>query len=581
MRKTIKLFFVFAVLLISAPIQADWPVIYSGFSQSNNGANAVTTDDLGNCYVTGFVQTQDQGYWIYHTLATIKYNSLGEQVWATTHRLETSQGEGMSIVYYHDQSMEEDYIYVTGRCSENWNPNWNYYDIITIKYNASNGTEVWSSRYSDFDCCGNKIDCDGEGNVYVAGKSHGPIINGFEYGNYFTVLKYSANGGSPLWVRTYSRNYNDVANSLKVNGSFVYATGFGSNGTDNDIITKKYGIYGDEVWTEKFDNGGNDSATDLTVSATFGIFVAGTSYISGEYKATTMRYGYAGGSPIWVNSDYSGVNSSVRGFVRPIAGEQDNPNSSFYTIDIFTTGFGGAQFPYNSYGQTIKYNASGVSQWVRTRYSQNLNRLMFNALKICSNENVYVTGYDTDPGYNYNSWYVLKYNSSGDLLLDDNITTYTRMMSFDIALDNNDNAFATGFAAPQSLQNIIDYSENDPYESYFFTNKYINDDNKSVKFKDINKFTNLHKPDKYLLEQNYPNPFNPVTNIKYQLPVSGNVVLKIYDITGKEVAKIVDENKVAGYYTAVFDASRLSSGMYFYRILCNGFIETKKMMLVK
>ncbi|MFZ1323396.1 MAG: T9SS type A sorting domain-containing protein [Ignavibacteria bacterium] len=88
-------------------------------------------------------------------------------------------------------------------------------------------------------------------------------------------------------------------------------------------------------------------------------------------------------------------------------------------------------------------------------------------------------------------------------------------------------------------------------------------------------------PDKYSLSQNYPNPFNPSTKISYDLPVDGMVSLKLFDMTGREVASIVNEVQNAGYYTVNFNASSLSSGVYFYTISSNNFIATKKLMLVK
>jgi hypothetical protein len=80
---------------------------------------------------------------------------------------------------------------------------------------------------------------------------------------------------------------------------------------------------------------------------------------------------------------------------------------------------------------------------------------------------------------------------------------------------------------------------------------------------------------------NYPNPFNPTTTISYQLPQEGFVTLKIYDILGKEVASLVNENKNAGYYNVTFDASKLTSGIYIYTINANNFVQSKKMLLVK
>jgi hypothetical protein len=88
-------------------------------------------------------------------------------------------------------------------------------------------------------------------------------------------------------------------------------------------------------------------------------------------------------------------------------------------------------------------------------------------------------------------------------------------------------------------------------------------------------------PDKYKLEQNYPNPFNPTTKINFAITQSGFVNLKVYDITGKEVANLVNEKLATGSYSYEFNASVLSSGIYFYSLKTDNFVSTKKMILVK
>jgi len=85
----------------------------------------------------------------------------------------------------------------------------------------------------------------------------------------------------------------------------------------------------------------------------------------------------------------------------------------------------------------------------------------------------------------------------------------------------------------------------------------------------------------YGLEQNYPNPFNPSTTINYALANEEHVSLKVYDIMGREVAELVNEDQTAGTYSLDFDASSLASGMYFYKISAGNFVSTKKMVLLK
>ncbi|MEO8513270.1 MAG: T9SS type A sorting domain-containing protein [Ignavibacteria bacterium] len=88
-------------------------------------------------------------------------------------------------------------------------------------------------------------------------------------------------------------------------------------------------------------------------------------------------------------------------------------------------------------------------------------------------------------------------------------------------------------------------------------------------------------PTKFSLDQNYPNPFNPNTNIKFDIPKAGNVKLVVYDINGREVNRLINQNLPAGYYNADFNASNLASGVYFYSLEANDFTDVKKMILVK
>ena len=88
-------------------------------------------------------------------------------------------------------------------------------------------------------------------------------------------------------------------------------------------------------------------------------------------------------------------------------------------------------------------------------------------------------------------------------------------------------------------------------------------------------------PGDFVLEQNYPNPFNPSTKIKFDMPKSSFVKFVVYDITGREVESLVNENMNAGTYEVNWNAAKLSSGIYFYKLETNEFIETKRMVLIK
>ncbi|MCH7974192.1 MAG: T9SS type A sorting domain-containing protein [Bacteroidetes bacterium] len=88
-------------------------------------------------------------------------------------------------------------------------------------------------------------------------------------------------------------------------------------------------------------------------------------------------------------------------------------------------------------------------------------------------------------------------------------------------------------------------------------------------------------PNNFVLSQNYPNPFNPSTNINFSVPLSSFVIVKVYDVLGKEVASLVNEELKAGSYKFNFNAKGLTSGVYFYRLTAGNFTQTKKMILLR
>jgi len=88
-------------------------------------------------------------------------------------------------------------------------------------------------------------------------------------------------------------------------------------------------------------------------------------------------------------------------------------------------------------------------------------------------------------------------------------------------------------------------------------------------------------PANFALQQNYPNPFNPTTVISYELPQQSSVQLMVYDMSGRQVATLVNEQVSAGVHEVKFDASALSSGVYMYRLQAGGQIITKKLTLIK
>jgi hypothetical protein len=178
-----------------------------------------------------------------------------------------------------------------------------------------------------------------------------------------------------------------------------------------------------------------------------------------------------------------------------------------------------------------------------------------------------------------------------------------------VSIENKSSQFLniTGFYNKNNMYNIyhalpfsitpygseeISISFNPNEEGYFKDHLYIISDTDSSRIAQVivlagrtdTIFSNIQNDEvitKFSLEQNYPNPFNPSTTIQYQIPESGLVTLKIYDVLGREIITLVNEELSAGKHEADFDASGFNSGVYFYRLQAGSFIETKKMVLMK
>lgn len=137
------------------------------------------------------------------------------------------------------------------------------------------------------------------------------------------------------------------------------------------------------------------------------------------------------------------------------------------------------------------------------------------------------------------------------------------------------------FAEKFGLINYVYYNDPPglwPSTTYTLTFCRINNINYGTRV-NVEQFQNI--PNEYMLLQNYPNPFNPKTTINYSIPKTSFVIIKVYDVLGKEVATLVNENKSAGNYSVVFNASKLASGVYYYIIRADNYTDIKKLILLK
>lgn len=175
--------------------------------------------------------------------------------------------------------------------------------------------------------------------------------------------------------------------------------------------------------------------------------------------------------------------------------------------------------------------------------------------------------------------------NANDVELNWSTSSETNNSGFYIERKDKDNEWANlGFVNGGGTTNErmnYKYRDNDLLTGeYDYRLKQV-DYNGNIQYHGLENKVIIGVPSTYKLSQNYPNPFNPTTKISFDIANSGNVSLKLFDLSGKEVATILNDHKDAGYYTIDFNGSNLSSGVYFYSLKVNGFFSTRKMTLIK
>jgi hypothetical protein len=408
----------------SGTVQEAWVVRYDGPVHSADSANAIAVDNSGNVYVTGggTVSGLPPDY------VTIKYDSAGQQQWLASFNGGENTAEFANAIAIDDSGN----VYVTGIA-------WGYgddSDYGTIKYNSS-GEQQWVGRYDGpahgLDTA-TAIAVDGLGDVYVTGRS--PAVGvGYDY----ATIKYSASGQEE-WVARYNGpgNSDDAARAIAVDGAGnAYVTGQSLGaGTDVDYATIKYNPDGQEQWVARYNGPGNgtDAAFGIAVDGSSNVYVTGGSLSSGgNLDYATIKYD-SSGQEQWVARYNSLDNDDDVAFAMAIDGSGN----------IYVTGNSVGSGTGDDYA-TIKYSASGQQQWVRRYNGPGNNRDGATAIAVDGSGNVYVTGYSTGLGTDYD-YATVKYSPSGQ---EEWVARYNGPENFGdvaygIAVDGLGNVYVTG-----------------------------------------------------------------------------------------------------------------------------------------
>ncbi len=612
-----------------------WTSFYNGDANGDDASRSIACDGSGNVYVTGLSDGINSNYFC----TTVKYNKNGDEIWvARDEGVDVFWGLGRAIFVGDDgkpviTGLKTDYetstdFFVTGyntsgetAWTDSYNGSWRsretasfmfvdnegniyvagqsisgpFVDDALVKFNKD-GVEQWNARNEAlFSITGLAVDA--AGNVFTTGETIGP-----DSSVDFATVKYNPQGVEE-WVTFYNgpAKGNDRSFDLDVDSKGnAYVTGRSYDENSRyDYVTVKYNTAGQLQWVARYDGSGDsDIPFKICVDESDNIYVTGTSFGETAGDFVTIKYD-ASGEVKWI-ARYDGPDSGY-----------DNPSAIVVdkSANVYVTGGSFGNNTSNDFA-TVKYDSSGVEQWA-VRYNSSSDDYDSPVdMGLDAAGNVYVTGATYGAETNF---ITLKYNSSGveqwHRVYDGPDNRYDSPSA--MFIDPVGNVYVTGESQTETSSDYatVKYSSSgtEQWVEVFDgpVNKYdgavgvfADDENvivagtstfergtrfTAIKYKDtvtgIGSFTTA--PAEFNLEQNFPNPFNPVTKIRFTLNNASKVQLIIFDITGREVARLVDGKLTAGLHSRIFNASNLASGVYLYQLRVNDLIRTKKLTVLK
>jgi hypothetical protein len=541
----LSLFILVSVFFIQAEIHSQtpatiWSKLYNGPANLQDSAVAMCVNPSGFVFVTGWSLAAANNA----DIVTVRYNpATGDTVWVRRYTGLGAEDKPTAI------TCDNNAVYVTG-----WTYNATNRNVVTIKYDAATGNQLWAVTYNGTGNGGDygfSIAVDGAGNVYSVGRTD---VGGAQK---YLVLKYDGSGNTaasfPFVYTGASSTTFDQAQSVKVDGAGnIYATGKSGTAGLEDWMTVKVTPGGVLVWVKKYNGTQNAEDNALVVmldNTAANVYVAGYSFHTGQQQNfVTIRYTATTGDST-AGAVYNGPASSTDVLTSAAIDPSNN---------VYVTGFSSAVGTALDYA-TIKYNSALAQQWV-SRSAGGTNEQPTCLSVDNASGFVYVTGSVLSGNYDY---LTIGYKNDGSVYWQKTETGTAGandFASFVVASDST-RVFVTG-SANFSATGIA-----------FYTIRY------SV-LTAIEPISNI-VPSSFALMQNYPNPFNPNTTIRFDIAKSSFVKISVYDITGKELEVLASENLRAGEYEVTWNAAKYSSGVYFYSIITDNFVETKKMILAK
>jgi len=352
-------------------------------------------------------------------------------------------------------------------------------------------------------------------------------------------------GGDTLWTKPINLMWSDYGREIHEthDGGFIIL--FRSTGNPNGIRIYRTNSVGDTLWTKIY----NAQSGSAQITDDKGFVFLG-------YKDST-----------WVSKeDSSGNTEWIKSYDSEFRGSKIiKTNDPGYYIVGQT--YPDPYLPPQDIG-VMKINENGDSLWFQSYTIENFHSILSKVTKTSGNELI-ISGATSVDGWSREDGLLLKVDSNGNLLWNKTIGGLDyESLSETHQLDDGSYISVGGtvsFGAGERDLWLLKFTP-DP--------TYVNDEMTTI-------FNG------YVLSQNYPNPFNPSTTIKFSIPVTLSgvegffVTLKIYNSLGEEVAALLDKEFSAGVYEVEWNATALPSGVYFYKLKTEGYVETKKMLLLR
>jgi hypothetical protein len=551
-----------------------WTKTYGGV-ESDVGKSISQTKD-GGYIITGFTESFGSGQsdvWL------IKTDSLGNSEWTKTFGTTENDG-GNSVI----QTQDSGYL-IGGYTAGGYEGNG--WLIKTNRY----GDTLWTRTFTAFPGCRLFSVKETIDSFYIATGYISGVGAGFED----VYLIKTNSKGELIWTKTFGSSNTDFGNCVEIieDGGYII-TGTTSSSINSKLWLIRTNESGDTLWTKKY--GGNESARGNCVQRTSdnGFIIVGNTTIGFRDDLWLLRTD-ENGDTLWTRTFNFLGNESLKG----LSVSQTEDGGYIIVGEAYSYVYG------HNYFMVVKTDKDGNKIWYKNFPDDSFSASGYSVQQTLDDDYVVVGSkflYYNEPPKNdlwlikiKNSFVKLTYPYCGEqFVIGDSlditwISDNVNCVKIDLSTDNGlnwstviDSIANFGFynwtingfsPSSECIIKVIELKDSTVYSRSLcpFSIDSVTSIESSLNTKNFS----------YSLMQNYPNPFNPTTTIKYSVPQTAQVLLKIFNPLGEEIETLVGEEKLLGTYEVNWNASELASGVYFYRLQAGSFVQTRKMILIK